>query len=176
MAVRERSGGRGWRVKWATWVRDPSLRREADAMGFYVCVALIAALNVGNDHDGQSRLLVLEIVWATTLIVAFTHWFAVSIASRLVDDPDDHHSLLEKLGAEMSIASLVALAATVVVLVVPSSYERVGARVTAAIGITLIVGLELSAGGSSRWRAVWWGLAALVFGLAIATTKRFFGK
>lgn len=167
---------RGWREKFTERARDPSLRREADAMGFYVCVALIAALSIGNDRAGQSLVVVLEIVWVTTLLLAFTHWFAVSIAARLVADPADHHTPLEVLGAEISIASAVALAATVVVLIVPSGYERLGARVTAAIGITLIVGLELLAGGSSRWRAAGYGLAALVFGSAIATAKWFIGK
>jgi len=28
--------------------------------------------------------VVLEIVWVTTLPLAFTHWFAVSLAARLV--------------------------------------------------------------------------------------------
>lgn len=127
-------------------------------MGFYVCVALIAALSVGNDDGGLSRLVVVEIVWAMTLILAFTHWFAVSIAARLVADPDDHHTPLEILGAEVSIVSLVVLAATLVVVVAPSGYERLGARVTAAVGITLIVGLELVAGGrlvGVRPRTAW---------------------
>lgn len=145
-------------------------------MGFYVCVALIAALSIGNDRAGQSWLVVLEIVWVTTLLLAFTHWFAVSIAARLVDDPADHHTPLEVLGAEMSIAGAVAVVATVVVLLVPSGYERLGARLTAAVGITLIVGLELLAGGMSRWRAASYGFMALVFGFAIASAKWFIGK
>lgn len=174
--AKETSERGGLRVRLATHVRDPSLRREADAMGFYVCVALIAALTIGNEHGDQPRLLILEIVWVTTLLLAFTHWFAVSIAARLVADPDDHHTPLQVLAAEMSIAGIVAITATLVVLIVPHGYERLGARITAAVGITLIVGLELLASGSSRGRAMIWSLIALAFGVAIASAKWFIGK
>lgn len=66
---------------------DPSLRREAEMMGIYVSVALLAALSAGNDFASHTNLDVLVVVWGTTIGLAIAHWFALSLSIRLVRDP-----------------------------------------------------------------------------------------
>ena len=75
--------------------RERTLRREAEMMGFTVCIALLAALSYGDDHAPHSELGVLAIVWGATIGLALTHWFAFMLSVRLVDDPGFSYSPLE---------------------------------------------------------------------------------
>jgi hypothetical protein len=152
---------------------DRTLRREADMMAFTICIALLAALNFGNEHAAHSQLDVLVIVWGTTLGLALTHWFALALSVRLVDDPNFRYSPFEMLFVQSLMAVLVATIATVAVLVVSEDFERLGARVTAALFLGLLVGIESRAGGSSRRRALGFVIGALTIGVSIATVKWF---
>jgi L-asparagine transporter-like permease len=167
----------------APWVRpwrgvrdDPTLRREADAMGFYVAIALLAALSTGNDHAAHTQWGVLQVVWGTTLGLALAHWFAVSLSARLVEDPTLHHSPAEMLAAQVMVALVVAAIATVVVVVLSADNERLGARCTAAITIAVIVCYELRRRGRSNGQALASGLAALAIGGTVAAAKWFVGR
>lgn len=155
---------------------DPGLRREADMMGFYLCIALFAALMGGNDHAPHSELDVLSVVWGTTIGLALAHWFAIVVSSKLVRDPDLHHTPAEVLTSQMGMGVAIGAVATAVVAVLPDDLERLGARLTAALGIAVIVQMESLAGGATRSRAVGLGVLALVVGLAIATVKWLVGK
>jgi hypothetical protein len=152
---------------------DPALRREADMMGFYVAIALLVALTAGSDHSDQSQLDVLGIVWGTTLGLALAHWFALTVSARLVNDPDLHHTPTEMLLSQIVMAVAVALLATVVVLVCPTNAERLGARLTAALFVGLLVVVESRAGGATTQRALVRGAIALGVAFAIATIKWF---
>ncbi len=155
---------------------DPGLRREADMMGFYVSIALLAALTTGNDHQAHSQLDVLGVVWGTTIGLALAHWFAIVVSARLVRDPDLHHTPMEVLASQMGMGVAIAIASTTAVLILPEDLERLGARVTAALFIAVIVQVESIAGGSTLRRAVSLGVLALVVALTIATFKWFIGK
>lgn len=154
----------------------PTLRREADMMGLTACLALLAALMAGDDHEPHTRLDVLTIVWATTVGLALTHWFALTLSVRLVDDPAFVFSPLQVLLAGLSLASLVALISTVAVLVSSVDVDRLMARLSAAAFLGVLVGVELRRGGSSMRRAVSWGLGAIVVGLTLATAKWLIGR
>jgi hypothetical protein len=145
-------------------------------MGFYVAVALIAALSAGNDHTAHAQLDVLRIVWGTTVGLALLHWFALLLSVHVVDDPDLHHTPLEMLSAQLLMATAVAMAATVVVAALSEDLERLGARITAALFIAGLVGFETRRNGVSRGRAMAYGAVALALGLTIATVKWFIGR
>lgn len=93
-------------------------------MGFYVAVALIAALSAGNDHTAHTQLDVLRIVWGTTVGLALLHWFALVLSVHVVDDPGLHHTPSEMLGAQLMMAVGVATAASIVVAALSESTLR----------------------------------------------------
>lgn len=144
-------------------------------MGFYLSIALMAALVGGNDHEAHSQLDVLTVVWGTTIGLALAHWFAIAVSVRLVRDPDLHHTPSEILASQLMMGVAVAAVATVAVLILPEDLERLGARVTAALFIALIVQIESLAGGASLRRALGLGGVALVGALLIASVKWFIG-
>ncbi|PKH40514.1 hypothetical protein [Nocardioides alpinus] len=152
---------------------DPALRRESDMMGVYVSIALLAALIAGNDHAGDSQFGVLKVVWGTTLGLALAHWFAVTLSARLVHDPDPHHTAAELFASQVVVVGLVTVAATLVVALLPVDVERLGARLTAAAFLGVLVVVESRAGGSSTGRAAAYGVGALAVAALIATIKWF---
>ena len=145
-------------------------------MGFYVAVALIAALSAGSDGAEHTQLEVLGIVWGTTVGLAVAHWFAMILATRVVHDPGLHHTPLEMLYSQLVMALGIAVVATVVVAALFDDLERLGARVTAALFIAGLVGFEARSNGLSRGRALVYGLIALMIGIAIAILKWFLSK
>ena len=145
-------------------------------MGFYVAVALIAALTAGSDGADQSRLEVVGIVWGTTVGLAVAHWFAMVLSARVVQDPGLRHTPLEMLYSQLVMAVGLAVVATIVVALLSEDLDRLGARVTAAVFIAGLVGIETRASGSPRGRAAAYGLLALVFGLAVAGIKWWVSK
>ena len=145
-------------------------------MAFTVCIALLAALTYGDDHAPHSELDVLVVVWGTTIGLALTHWFALTLSVRLVDDPTFLYEPVEMLFVQLAMAVLVASVATVTVLALSDDFDRLGARVTAALFLGALVGVESRAGGSSWRRSAVLVLVALAIGLTIATVKWFLGS
>lgn len=143
-------------------------------MGFTVCIALLAALTAGSDDSPHSKLDVLAIVWGTTVGLAITHWFALILSVRLVKDPTFVYKPREMLYAQTAMALLVATTASAIVLVVSTDVDRLGARLTAALFLAVLVGIESRAGGTSRRRAVGMAAGALTVGTTIAFAKQFF--
>ena len=140
-------------------------------MAFTVCIALLAALSYGDDDAAHSEFGVLAVVWGTTVGLSLTQWFALTLSVWLVRDASFRYSPVEMLVAQLAMALLVAVAATVVVLPLPHDYERLGARITAAVFLGVLVGIESRAGGWSVRRTVGFVVGALAIGLAIATLK-----
>jgi len=161
----------GLREVWTRSRRNLGLRREADMMGVTVCIVMLASLMVGSDAEPHSRGEVLLIVWATTLGLTLTHWFAVTLSARLVRDPAFVHSPGQLLLVQMSMALAVTAIATLVVLLAPPELDRFGARVTAAVFLACLVGVESRASGASWWRAASFAAVALVLGVGIASLK-----
>lgn len=160
---------RGWRAQ-------PTLRRESDVMGLTVCVVLLAALSTGGDHDPHTRLDVLTVVWATTVGLALTHWFAVAVSLHLVDDPAVNYRPAQMLLPQIGMAVVIATVASAVVLLTSPDFDRVGARITAAVFMGLLVAVELRVGGTPLRRAVVWGIGLMGVGIAIAAIKWAIGR
>jgi hypothetical protein len=152
-------------------MHDLGLRREADMMGLYVSLTLLAVLLTGNDLDEHTKLDVLWIVWGTTIGLAVAHWFALVMSVRLVRDPHVHHSPMEMLLAQMVMSALLAMTATLVVVVLPERFDRLGARLTAAFFIGAIVYGESRFSGRSARRAAALGAFVLAIAMSIATFK-----
>ena len=162
---------RQWIAGWHRTGNLPAARRDADMMALTVCLVLLAALTAGNDHEPHSKLAVLSIVWATTVGLVLTHCFALLLAARLVRDPAYAIDLGTLLGIQLTIALVIALATTVVVLAATRDFDRFGAGASAAVFLGLIVGAESRRGGSSRSLAALWGVVAAATGLIIAAAK-----
>ncbi len=145
-------------------------------MAFTVCIALLAALSAGSDHEPHSRFDVLIVVWGTTLGLALTHWFALTLSVRLVDDPTFRYSPVEMLGAQVLMALLIAIVASSVVLMLSTDFDRLGARITAAVFLGGLVTAESRVGGASNARAAAYGIGALAVAMTIATVKWFVGR
>lgn len=167
---------KGWRGVVDRVRKDLTLRREADTMGFYVSIALLAALMAGNDHRDHSNLQVFWVVWGTTFGLALAHWFAILLATRLVHDPDSHHTAGELLYAQMVMAVFLAVIATVAVLLVPADFDYLAGRLSAALFIGVLVVYESRKGDKTPAQAAARGIAALLIGFAVATIKWSIGK
>ena len=154
----------------------PGLRREADVMGLTIALALLVALSAGNDHSLHTRTDVLEVLWATTIALGLAHWFAESLSSQLVKDPNSQFGLGEMLGAQLGIGLMIAVAASIMALVVPRDYDRLAARITAALSVGVLVGIERRVSGSSVGRAIVWGATALFGATAVAIVKWWIGR
>lgn len=145
-------------------------------MGFYVAVTLVAVLSTGNEKAGRDQIQVLLLVWGTTVGLAIAHWFAMILSARVVSDPHLHHTPGEMLYSQLVMAVGIAATSTLVVLIVPNKFDRLSARLTAALFIAGLVGFETRAGGGSHRRALLYGLSALSIGFAIASLKWFVSK
>ena len=154
----------------------PGLRREADVMGLTIALALLVALSAGSDHSPHTRADVLEVLWATTIALGLAHWFAETVSSQLVKDPNAQFGLGELLGAQLGIGLMIAIAASIFTLVVPKDYDRLAARLTAALSVGVLVAFERRASGSTIGRALIWGSCVLVAAVAVAVVKWSIGR
>ena len=154
----------------------PSLRREADVMGLTIALALLVALSAGSDHSPHTRTDVLEVLWATTIALGLAHWFAETLSFHLVKDPNAQFGVGEMLGAQLGIGLMIAITASIVALIVPRDYDRLGARLTAALSVGVLVSLERRSSGASVGRAVAWGAGALLAASALALVKWWIGR
>lgn len=143
-------------------------------MGLTVAVALLAALSAGDDFVSHSKLDVLWVVWGTTIGLAITHWFALLVSSRLVDDETgNRYRPLELLLSQTSMAAIIALSATLVVVVLAPDFDRLGARITAALFIGVLVVVEGRAAGRPTGQTVALGAAVMLLGIVISLLKWF---
>jgi hypothetical protein len=148
---------------------DPSLRREADMMAFYLSLTLLTALNVA--HDGAPARELLLIIWAATLGLALIHWFALTLAALLVRDPHARHTPGETLLSQTVMAVPLALVASVVVVLAPAGADVLTARLAVALFVAGLVTVEARSAGRPLARALAIGTAALVVTVILATIK-----
>ena len=151
---------------------DNASRREADTMGFYVCVTLFAAMAAGDDHAPPQLRDLIALIWLTTVGLAFAHWLAATIAAQLVPEGLGHHPTLELLIAHVALPAAIAASTSVVVLVMPEDLRLLAGRVTAALGLALLVGVEARRGERSPARAIRLALLSFACAAGIAVLKR----
>jgi hypothetical protein len=152
---------------------EGELRREADTMGFYVCVTLFAVLAIGDEYAPPRLTELLAVIWLTTVGLALAHWCAATVAAQLVPDPSGHHRTVHILGAHLVLPSGVAIAASLAVLVTPEDLRLLAGRLVAAVCVGLLVTVEARRGDRSRGRAIRLGLLSFACAAGIAVLKRF---
>lgn len=150
---------------------DRGLRRDSDAMALTVALALLIALSAGEDSAPHTKLDVLIVVWATTLGLALTHWFAMIVASRLVSDRSVHISPLESVISQTVMALVVATLATATVLMLSTRFDRLGARVAAVLFIGALALFETRRSGLSTAQRVLLSVTVTLLGMGIAVAK-----
>ena len=150
---------------------DPSLRREADMMAFYLGLTLLVALNVAPEQTPPPLPELLLIIWGSTVGLAVAHWFALTFAALLVRDESPQRTPGELLFSQVVMAVVLALVASTVILLAPIRAEVLTARLAVAVFIGVLVTSEARASGRPLWRAVAVGMAALGVALALATVK-----
>src|SRR3954452_20379068 len=148
---------------------DPSLRREADMMAFYLGITLLVALRVSEDAAPPPMPELLLIIWGTAIGLAVAHWFALGLSAYLVEDPGLHHSPREMLFSQLVMATILAVVASIAVLVAPLlGEELLSGRVGVAVFVGALVVVESRARGHRLVGAL--ALGAVALGLAIAVT------
>jgi hypothetical protein len=150
---------------------DPSLRREADMMAFYLGITLLVALDVLQDSPPPPLPRLLLIIWATTLGLGVAHWFAVGLSAYLVRDPAMHHTAAQLLVSQIIMAALLASVASLAVVLSPWRVEMLDGRIAVALFVTVLVAVEARAGGRPLRRSLALGAVALALTLAVAVLK-----
>ncbi|HYN30853.1 MAG TPA: hypothetical protein VES95_13440 [Dermatophilaceae bacterium] len=168
-------GPRSLLGRWDAMRGDPSLRREADMMAFYLGVTLLVALNVPQDGDPPPLPELLLIIWGTTVGLALAHWFALGLSVEIVHDPALHHTPGEMLLSQVVMGVALAVVASVAVLVTPTAWELRGARVAVSVFVAALVVLESRVEGRPVRQALALGAVALGLTLAVATVKSVLG-
>lgn len=149
--------------------RDPSLRREADMMAFYLAITLLVALTVESDDAPPPVPELLLVIWGTTVGLAVAHWFALGLSAYLVEDPDLHHTPRQMLFSQVIMAVVLAVVASVAVLVAPSlQVELTEGRLAVGLFVGVLAVVEARARGHRLPRAL--GLGAVALGLAVGVT------
>jgi hypothetical protein len=152
------------------------LWREATTMVLYVSIVLLAELAVlparisGNEAGLSSREL-LGIIWGTTIGLALAHWFAFRLAATAFGAGGTGRADVEVAAAQLSGAALVALIASLPILVLPDDLEHRAVPVTLSVEVGFIGYVVARMAGQRRWPAFLFGLTALLLGLAIALVK-----
>lgn len=146
------------------------LAKEAATMALYVAVCLLAALSVAK-HQQIEQFGAFKVIWGTTLGLAAAHWFAFRLSARLVSAGSLHRHDAEVSAAQFAGALVVAVLATVPVLVVGDSAELDTVRVVVAAFIAVVGFVVATSSGASRLRSAAYAAATLIVGLAIAVLK-----
>ncbi|HET8929499.1 MAG TPA: hypothetical protein VFN21_02460 [Acidimicrobiales bacterium] len=145
-------------------------------MGLTVSLALLVALTAGSDTAPHSKLDVLIVVWGTTIGLALSHWFALFVSTRLTAEPDETTSALELLISQTAMAAVVAATATIPVLVLSNAFDRLGARLTAALFMGVLVAMETRRSRLSATHRLLICGAVTLIGLAVAAAKWYIGR
>ncbi len=142
-------------------------------MGLTTAVVLLAALTAGNDLAPHSKLDVLIIVWTATIGLTLVNWFAQLVTARITSGSWSTSAPREALLSQMFMSTVVAITATLFVVVLPAKYDRLGARLAAAFFIGALVAIETRRSGLPRPRRVVLSVGLTLVGVTVATVKWF---
>lgn len=113
-------------------------------MALYVAVCLLAALVVAGEADVDHRRSILAVIWGTTLGLALAHWFAFRLSARLIAKGTVRRSDAELAIAQLCGAVLVALVATIPVLVFNGSDHQLEVTTWVVLGFVALVGYAVA--------------------------------
>lgn len=151
--------------------RRAELVKEAATMALYVAICLLAALAVASHGELEDRSTLLKLIWGTTLGLALAHWFAFRLSSRLVAAGEIRRSDAALALAQLAGSGVVAVLATVPVLVFDVDVELDVTRWVLA-GFVAVVGYYVArSSGASMSRSALYGVAVTVVALAVVIAK-----
>src|SRR5690242_13420403 len=104
-------------------------RKEAYTMGLYVAICLLGALIALPTHQHDDAE-VEAIIWGVTVGLALAHWFAFRVSATLVSDGRVRRQDLHVARAQLAGAAIVAVLASIPVLLLPQSAELEAAELT----------------------------------------------
>lgn len=144
-----------------------ALQRERVTMELYTSITLLAGLYFA--HEGWEEEKVFGLVWGTTLGLAAAHWFAFSMANKLVDPTRDRRLVVRELKAQLAGAAIVAGWASVAIAIAGDDHARVAAQI-AVVSMVGFVVVRLGRSYGQAWRRCIWSavVAVLVAGLIAA--------
>lgn len=150
---------------------DVELVKEATVMALYVAVCLLAALTAIAESARDGHVRALAVIWGTTIGLALAHAFAFRLSARLVAGGRWRRDDAELVLSQLVGAALVAIVATVPVLVFPPTAELDVSRWALALFIGLVAFAIARQAGVSNARSIGYTAAVLVIAIAIATVK-----
>ena len=148
--------------------RSVELVKEATVMALYVAVCLLAALSAIAERASDGHVRAFAVIWGTTIGLALAHAFAFRLSARLVAKGRLRREDGELVAAQLAGAALVAIVATVPVLVFPPTAELDVARLALALFIGLVAFTIARQAGASRGRSLSYTAIVLVLAVAIA--------
>ncbi|TMK67803.1 MAG: hypothetical protein E6G60_00255 [Actinobacteria bacterium] len=171
--------GRGVKVGSDDGTERARAWREAATMVLYVSIVLLAelaALPEGHNAEGTRGPVgwaLIAIFWGTTMGLVLAHWFAFHIATQGLSSgrPRDQHRA--ELVAQLTGAGLVAVIASLAVLLLSPDGERQDVPFVLASIIGIVGYLVERANGRSRTASLVFAASTLAVGLAIAGVKTF---
>ena len=141
-------------------------------MAFYLATTLLVALSLPREDAPPALRELLLLIWGTTVGLAVGHWFALTLSAYLVDDPGLHHTPGEMLAGQLVMAVVLAVIASVAVVLAPSPRsELLSGRVTVAVFVGALVVVESFHRDRRLPHALALGALALGLALAVATVK-----
>jgi FtsH-binding integral membrane protein len=146
------------------------LRKEAYTMGLYVAICLLGALIALTPRE-ETEAQVIAIIWGVTVGLALAHWFAFRVSATLVSDGKVRRHDLDTASAQLAGAAIVALLASIPVLVSPKSAELEAAELTLAAFIGIVGYAVARSGEASRLRSVIYAVIVLTVAVVIAVMK-----
>jgi hypothetical protein len=147
------------------------LRKEAYTMALYVAICLLAALAAIAERDDAAHADVFKVIWGTTIGLALAHWFAFRVSARLVAAGAVRRHDAQAAGAQLGGALVVAVLATVPVVVLPASSELDVVRGVLAVFVAA-VGFAVARGsGASTTRSLVYAASLLLLASTIAVVK-----
>lgn len=145
-------------------------------MALYVSITLLATLAVlpdghGDPSEGIRGAPLLGVIWGTTLGLALVHWYAFTIASRGVHEGRRRRGDVELGLAQLAGAALVAVLATIPVVLFDERNHLTGSIWAPALIVGVVGYLTGRASGRGRGRSILVGGVILLIGVAVAIVK-----
>lgn len=140
-------------------------------MALYVSICLLAELTAMSDTVNSGHVVILAIVWGTTIGLAVAHFFAFRLSARFVSGGTVNRSD-GRLGlAQIAGSAGVAVLVTIPVVLLPTTSELDVARICLAAFIGIIGYGVARSSDASVPRSLAFSALILVAGLAIAILK-----
>ena len=153
------------------------MRHEARAMMLYVSIVLlveVAALPAGpegNSVAGPTGVTLVGLIWGTTIGLALAHWFAFQVAEQGLSNTELRHDASTEIVAEVAGAAVVAVLATVPIVLLPDDAAQKALPFMLALIIGGVAYLVERGNGRARGVSLLWAVAAVALGFTVAGAK-----